>query len=137
MVSDETSEEQKISKINAAGLINLTLKNLWEDFYGHLRAIKYSQANGDLDCLWVEFGGDLGEDDDSVNKYEEIDKKVAENFNKIPKLKAFENYKDEDLEILGKQYKLLLKKALFLRRLQNKQGKGTAYRDGSEDYMEV
>jgi hypothetical protein len=34
------------------------------------------------------------------------------------------------------QYQLLKKKSLFLGRLQNKQGKGTAYVQSLEDYMD-
>lgn len=132
-------DEIKKSKINSAGLINLTLKDLWESFYRHLRVLDYSKANADLDCLWVEFGGDEKEDTTDGKKvikdFEAIEKEVGENFSKIPLINGFKKYSPEDLKVLGKQYKLLIKKALFLKRLQNNQGKGTAYDDNSSDYM--
>lgn len=130
-------DEIKKSKINSAGLINLTLKDLWESFYRHLRALSYSKANSDLDCLWVEFGGDEKVNSDAIKDFNKVDKEIGENFSKIPIVKGFQKYSSNDLKILSKQYKLLIDKALFLKRLQNKQGKGTAYDDNSSDYMDT
>lgn len=127
--------EARLSKINAAGLINLTLKDLWESFYKNLRRRDYTQANADLDCLWVEFGGDVEEGKNEDAAYNKVEDEVVKNFSEIPTLVGFDTYTKDDLVTLSKQYKLLVKKALFLKRLQNKQGKGTAYNDDSDEFM--
>jgi len=127
---------ENISKINAAGLINLTLKDLWEDFYKHIRASDYNKASKDLDCLWVEFGGDEEENSQNFKIYYDIELKIAEQLSKIPVVNGFKKYGRNYSETLNKLYRLIIKKALFLRKLQNKQGKGTAYKDSSDDYMD-
>lgn len=133
---DEKTEERRISKINSAALINLTLKRLWDDFYRHLRNLSYSKANFDLDCLWVELGGDQKEKDKEVKAFTKVETEIVSNWAKVPSKSGFEKYTEEELNILAKQYRLLLKKALFLRRLQNEQGKGTAYEESIDEYMD-
>ena len=135
---EEDITEDKISKINAAGLINLTLKELWEDYYKHIRQNQYGKANSDLDCLWIEFGGDEKEGSENCIAFEKIDNEVSENYNLIPNLKSGFNIPPPTYaKYNAKQYKLLQKKALLLKRIQNKQGKGTAYADSASDYMDV
>lgn len=131
-----------ISKINSAGLVNLTLNNLWVDFFRDFRNGKYLSADNDLDCIWTILGGDLKdgntEDKKQNEAYNEIEKELSnlgilrDSFER----KGFGNIGDEQLKTLSKQKGTLLKKSLFLRKLQNKQGKGTAYDDGSNDYMD-
>jgi len=135
---NEDLEEARISKINSAALINLTLKNLWEDYYRHFRNLEFSKANADLDCLWVEFGGEEKEKSEVWEEFKKIDDEVANNYNILPKKKGgFDKHKESTSPNFAIQYKLLLKKALFLKNLQNAQGKGTAYKDSSDDYMDI
>lgn len=135
-MEDYDIDERKVSKINAAGLMNLTIKRLWDNFYEHFRAVKYNECNRDLDCLWVELGGDEEDNSEAAKNYASIDMEVAANYCKIPERKGFATVKNEHIPIMAKQYRLLMKKAIFLRRLQNKQGKGTAYLDDSDSYMD-
>jgi hypothetical protein len=138
MEFDEEKEEQKLSKINSAGLINLILKNLWDKFYDNLIKKKYDVANAALDCLWVEIAGDLEEESEETKKFKSIDEEVSNNYSKIPKhYNSFRKLNNSESVLLSKQYRLLNKKAIFIKRMQNKQGKGTAYHDSSEDYMDV
>ena len=133
-MNDEYNDEyeNKTSKINSAFLINKRLDELWRDAHKHSRQGKYSQWNADLDCLWSELGREY-----------EINIKQQEEFNIInKKLGIVKNWttsygfkkisEKEKLE-MARQYQILIDKELFLGRLQNLQGKGTAYSDGSED----
>ena len=70
------SGETLTSKYNSAALINLTIAELWKDSYKHSRAGEFSKWNADLNCIWVELGGDLKEE----NKE---DMKVSERFDEL------------------------------------------------------
>lgn len=136
----EEVNDQKQSKINSGLLITLRLDALWKDCNRHARTGQYAKWNADLDRVWCELVGDIDEktDKESLDKYENINFLIAKDgvlmngslysgFNKITK---------EQLLITTKQYKSLMIKEAFLRRLQNKQGKGTAYDRGEDDYMD-
>lgn len=130
----QQSEESKISKINAAGLINVTLENLWKDCYNAMASGDYYKWNIKLDAIWLILGGDENEDSPSDKIINELDLKIYSlGVLKSPKMKGFIESKNENS---NHHYVLLKKKSLFLRRLQNKQGKGTAYDDGDDDDFE-
>jgi len=130
---NENVESQLSSKINAAGLINLTLERLWVDSYNAMSNGNYVLCNVKLDCIWAILGGDEGEDSDIVKQFNALDLRIHENGGWNSSSRGFTLDKKEDVPL---QYLLLRNKAIFLRRLQNKQGKGTAYDDGSADYMD-
>lgn len=123
------------SKINSAGLVNSTLSNLWQDFFRHYRHGQYLSANSDLDCVWTILGGEKGiEGSDTEKAYFNVESEIKNSgeLRDSLRIKGFGKVDPADLQILVKQKALLLKKALFLRRLQNDQGKGTAYLDETE-----
>jgi len=131
----------KTSKINAAALINLILADLWRNCYRHAANGAYSKWNAELNNIWTELSGDVDEETDEGKKsqlvFDTIDMDLAKAGSLIKKsATGFQEVSNEDKISSAKQYRILLKKAIFLKRLQNKQGKGTAYRDGSEDYMD-
>jgi len=127
----------KVSKINAAALINLIIADLWKDSYRHSRNAELSKWNADLNCLWVELAGDVDENSDAEKEYFAIDKELAITGSlSKPKTTGFKQPSKEEAQNFAKQYKLLMKKATYLKRLQNKQGKGTAYYDDTDDYMD-
>ena len=142
---DITESDDKISKINSAGLINLRLHILWLKTHSFADKGMYSSWNTTLDRLWCEMAGDVfptekgnSKDDLTLKEFENINEKVEE-VSPLGNWKVKEGFEDLEkpkLEIQKKQYKALMNKEIFLRRLQNKQGKGTAYRDSSEDYMD-
>ena len=133
----EDTSFSKVSKINAAALINLIIADLWKDSYRHSRNAELSKWNADLNCLWVELAGDVEEDSDEEKAYLKLDGELASTGSlQKPKATGFKTASIEEAKTFTKQYKLLMKKALFLKRLQNKQGKGTAYYDDSDDYMD-
>ena len=131
---DADSEIEKLSKINAAGLMNLTMKDLWDKFYRAFGSLQYHKANIILDCIWIELGGDVIDNSPVQVDFDKIELSVAENFSKFTKKVGFEQNNLGEEKIFAKHYRLLIKKAVFLRRLQNKQGKGTAYVNEEDDW---
>ena len=133
----ETNSEAdfgKLSKINSAGLVNSTLSNLWTDFFRHIRDSRFADANNDLDCIWTILGGERGiEGEDDEEDYQGIQTKIK-NLEIPPIMKDEPTLKDIARYALCR--KILMEKSLLLRRLQNKQGKGTAYHDGDEEDAE-
>jgi hypothetical protein len=127
---DNTPEGQQ-SRINAAGLINSTLENLWTDCYNAMARGNYMLWNTKLDAIWAILGGDVIEDGKEEQEVNKIDLKIYEQGNLNSKVgSGFEKKNNPNSAML---YQLLKKKSLYLRRLQNKQGKGTAYKSEDED----
>ena len=138
------TEEAVTSKINSGMLINLRLNDLWKDAHRHARAGKYSAWNDDLDRVWCELGGDEKEideddkdyEDSSDDKYNKLTLAYADACKGVKKLVGFQTHTSDSKVSFAAQKKALIKKEIFLRRLQNQQGKGTAYHDSAEDYMD-
>lgn len=133
------SEENvsKISKINSAALINLRIHNLMNDAARHARNGEYMKWNSDLDQIWIELAGDIKEGDEEDEKYQSLQKELASTGSlSAKKPNGFSKPNKEDLKIKTKQYKILMDKAVFLNRLRNRQGKGTAYEDPMQDYLD-
>lgn len=130
----------ELSKVNSAGLINSTIINLRQDFYRHFRAGRYLSANSDLDCIWTILGGEVGVDENSreEKEFNEIEKLLSESgelqdgFSSI----GFKVATTEQINKFKKQKPLLLRKARFLQKLQNSQGKGSAYRNKDDDDLD-
>lgn len=119
MTSEEFTEMEspKISKYNSAISQLMRLDYLWQDCHRHSREGKYLKWNADLDRVWCELAQDIKEKDKEEKDFNDLNKEVA-------------NAKDNN-----SMYKILMKKEVFLRRLQNKQGKGTAYEESFDEYM--
>jgi hypothetical protein len=129
-IDEEVSAQ---SKLNAAGLINSTLENLWSDCYSSMANGNLVKWNRKLDAIWNILGGDCKEGDKDDEKMEEINLKIYKTGTLNHKKTGFEGIRPEEATKMALQYLLLNKKSLFLRRLQNKQGKGTAYISEDED----
>lgn len=113
----KTKEEQKTSKYNSAVAQLYRLDNLWQSAQYHSRNGYLLKWNYDLDAIWRELAGDTITDDD--NTFAKMDFFIAK-------------YKtSRDL-----LYQLIVKKEIFLRKIQNKQGKGTAYVNPDDDLLE-
>ena len=133
----ETASSEKTSKFHGAFDQLRRVDALWAITHRDVRAGNYLNWNVCLDRLWMEFLGDLDENSEDEKKFNEINKKIIDiypifsstnaNFNKKP-----EGFSDK----LSKQYLLLCEKEIFIRRVQNKLGKGTAWRDEYEDDFE-
>jgi len=132
--SMEVPEEIRKSKYNSAIAQLYRLDALWQDAHRHARQINYSAWNEDLDRIWEELSADAGVENKKVK--DKINKELSLIFiySNLMRLKT----KKPQLysKILLTQKKVLMKKEEFLRVLQNQQGKGTAYEESIEDYMD-
>lgn len=129
--NETNNEESKMSKFNSAGLISATLEKLWVDCYNAMSSGNYILWNTKLDSIWAILGGDEPENGDSDKTMQEISLKIYNTGSLNSKIGIGFNKKENPNSSM--QYQLLLRKSLFLRRLQNKQGKGTFYVSDDED----
>ena len=125
------ANEDKVSRINSAGLINSILENLWRESYTAMANGDYLKWNSKLDSIWTILGGDCEENKDEDKSIVKINLSIYEAG--TLKSKAGGGFNDNINPNNALQYQLLLRKSLFLRRLQNKQGKGTAYQNDDDD----
>lgn len=139
MADYDLPDSGKVSKINSAMLVNLTLNNLWVEYYQYFMQGRFLDANSNLDCIWTILGGESNiQGKDIEVKYNEIEKELSESggLQNSISIKGFNGISKGQITKLINQKNILLKKALFLRRLQNNQGKGTAYEDADEEEAE-
>jgi len=143
-------EERKISKHSGSVSIVIRLNSLWIDTHSHSRAGKFLKWNADLDRIWCELSRDLKEDEynDKTDKegniikgfkslFEEFDDKLKETGKfKDNADESFDEVSKSDIESRDKQYKILMDKELFLRRLENHLGKGTQWEDEGDWEMD-
>ena len=129
-------EENKISKINAAGLINITIENLWKDAYSAMAANNFALWNVKLDAIWCILGGDVKSGEAEDKAFNKMELEIYETGSLQYKKEGFESHDNEDKNKMATHYLLLRKKTIFLSRLQNSQGKGTAYSSGDDNDWE-
>lgn len=114
---DEDINEPKKSKYNSAVAQIFRLDNLWQQANYYSPKGMLVKWNWTLDVIWRELAGDCDPKDEE--DYKKLNDEVNKKFNKKSEF-----------------YAVLNKKEIFLRRLQNKQGKGSAYYDPEEDWLE-
>jgi len=128
-------DEEKLSRLNAAGIINITLENLWRDCYSAMARGDLVLWNRKLDAIWVLLGGDVKKGETEDKNLKKLDESLYKIGSLNHKKAGFEKLKDDENVSIAHQYLLLKEKSLFLRRLQNTQGKGTAYQ--SDDNYDI
>jgi len=144
--SMDSSEEEatKLSKINSASLINLRIHNLWLNVNRFASSGKYFQWNTELDRIYCELSGDIQEgskkkkDEDKKSipdEFKDLNEKVSEKLKELKPLKGFDKHSEDQKTNMKKTYEVILNKEIFLRKLMNKQGKGTAYEDSWDEYI--
>ena len=116
-MGSDYEEDSKISKYNSAVAQLYRLDHLWQSAHHHSRSGQLMKWNWDLDAIWRELAGDAKEDD--LTSYYQISAYINPNINNRLKLYSIFEYKE-----------------IFLRRLLNKQGKGTAYVNPDDDLLE-
>lgn len=124
--------DNKQSRINAAGLINATLEKLWGEAYYAMSKDDFLTWNRKLDAIWMILGGDEKKDSDAEKSYKEIETLLIKQGKLGSMMVGFKQVGTDQVN-RNMQYLVLKEKSIFLRRLQNKQGKGTAYHDDDED----
>jgi hypothetical protein len=132
----EGMDEEKVSKYNAAFLINQSLEFLWRGVFTSIDNNDLWKWNRKLDAIWIILARDIEEGSEQEKKYNDIELEIGKTGSLVYKKVGFSILSSEDLKKMSLQYQLLKKKSLFLGRLQNKQGKGTAYVQSLEDYMD-
>lgn len=118
-----------VSKYNSGIAQIYRMDNLWKDTHTHSRNGEMDKWNWDLDRLWLELAADLKEVDSRVNKFAEFNNSIAELKEKLS------NKKIEVSKYFSEIYQKQMEKELFLRRLQNDLGKGTAI-DREEEFLD-
>lgn len=143
-------EERRTSKHNSSVSIIIRLDFLWKDANKHAREGKFSDWNNDLDTIWRELARDLKDDEYKDKRFEKDGKKFRklgyksrfdafdEELKKSGRIEdtarqGFNKITTEQIEIRAKQYEILNRKDLFLRRLENHLGKGTKFENEDED----
>lgn len=136
MEEEVNSPESLKSKFNSAYFINLRTHGLWSDANEDKRKGAYSKWNGDLDAVWCELCGDVVPESKEDKEFKDINLKLGDvgpiiNWTSST---GFAKPNIKQMLLKTKQYNILLQKERFLRQLQNRQGKGTAYDDDSDDF---
>lgn len=130
----ELEQEVKLSKYNNAIDQIYRLGIIWRNAYKHSSSGDFVLWNLDLDGVWRELAGDLKSDSDAETTINQINSKILEVYplksNNAP---GFNKLPEDYMRKISKQYLLLSEKEIFLRRLQNQLGKGTAWDETDED----
>lgn len=126
----------RVAKINTSGLQNFRRDTLWKDANIHSRNGQYNQWNEDLDAIWRELVGSVKPSSTVEKEFFEINSRYAKTISPIRKSNGFNSIKPEDFKKLIIQRAILMQKETFLRRLEDNQGKGTAYDDSEDEETE-
>lgn len=111
------------SKINSAGFELERINVLWTKCHAYREQGNLAKYNHELDSVWTEIGSGLHPENKKDRQY------IKEMFDLNLKIIKYRNNRN-----MLNQY--LMKKHIFLKRLQDLQGKGTAYQDEDEDAIE-
>ena len=141
-MEDLTEEITKLSKINSASLINMRINNIWMNVNKYASSGMFLKWNSELDRIWCELVGDVsstkkkkkGEDKQKSDEeiFDEFNEEISKEFSNLKNKKGFDGYSKDDKSTRLKIYQNIQKKEVFLRRLMNKQGKGTAYQEEAD-----
>ena len=129
-------DEPSISKHSSGISIIIRIDGLWKEANIFSCAGKYAGWNTKLDVIWRELARDLSDKDYPAKKkaFDEFDAKLVEAGEfKDTGSDSFAQASKGDNDKRSKQYRILNDKELFLKRLENKLGKGTTFSDGDED----
>ena len=126
-MEEETGFEQKKAIFNSTLAILIRVDTQWKEAHRHCKTGAYEKWNIDLDRIFVEFYADC--DEEQIKNFEEFNKKIA----------AIGFSRDKEFQKLlnkHKLYPLLMEKEFFLKKVEQKQGKGVEYQESIEDYMD-
>ncbi len=123
------------SKINSGLLQVMRLDFLWKEASKFATLGLYKKWNDILDRVWCELAGDVKKEGE-FKKFGELTIAYANTIKPMNKKVGFEDFSEEDLATMINQKQALINKEVFLRKLQNEQGKGTAYDDDEDEGFE-
>lgn len=106
--------EEPIKSVYNAAISQLyRLDQLWQDCHRYRNIGQLMKWNYTMDSIWTELGSDAMEE--YFKEFDSLMDLIIE-------------HKDNN----AKLYQVLMKKEIWLRKLQNKQGKGTAYEEDDD-----
>ena len=130
-------QEQKVSKYNSGIAKIYRMDGLWKNVNNHSVLGNFIKWNEFLDRVWCELSADITPTDfgDKEKKFKEFDDAISIIGSFDDGLSdGFKNISKDLLEKRSKHYKALINKEMFLRRLENELGKGTAWDEGEDDF---
>lgn len=140
MEEDVTIESKFSSGLN----IVRRLDQLWRICQKHKRDRLYSKWNEELDTIWLELARDLFEKEKIIQESDEFesmevifnkfDKELSKQLPFMDGSSGFNEPDETSLKKRNEQYKILMKKQLFLARLENYIGKGTTEKEREDDW---
>lgn len=137
--------DNKVSKYSSGVNIIMRLDELWKDTHRHARTGLFKLWNLDLDRIWLELSRDLKEvktkEHDSFDEIESLFNDFNTSIMKLGNISdeekpGFKKMEQSDIKKREQFYNLLMKKQLFLARLENKLGKGTTYADNEDEDLD-
>ena len=138
--------EKKVSKFSSGLNIITRLDLLWRNCQDFKRNGRYSDWNDELDTIWLELARDLSQEDfDDKEKdgkiikgyksqFEEFEKELQKELPFHDSNVGFQSISKDTIKKRNNQYKILMRKQLFLARLENELDKGTTYETEDDDF---
>jgi len=128
---DLNQEETDVSKINAAGLINLRVQESWGACRRYYNDGDYNSLRDELAALWPEFYADATSQ--QVREFNNLNKAIA-----LSLKERWNNRKNKKQWLyFNIKYKAAVYQTwLFLKTLEKAQGVGKAYIDADRDDWE-
>lgn len=133
-MEEEPQQAEKISLYNSGVAQIKRLDDLWVKTHSAVQKGELKNWNWLLDRVWVELVGDLAEGDEQTKAREEEFNAFRITLGNINM--QFATGKISPIAFQTQFYDELMAKETFLRRLQNKLGKGTKLVDADEDEIE-
>lgn len=134
MAKESETADIKLSSYNSGGNTILRLHNLWEVAHKDVRNGNYLDWNIILDRIWLEIAGDIKTDAPENIEMNLLNSEIVKLLPlSIGNINGFNKRKSQDMVKISKQYLLLRKKELLVKRTENKAGMGKAYVDEFED----
>lgn len=124
---ENSQENYKQAAFNSSISILLRVDRLWSQAHQHCSNGMYEKWATDLDRLFIEFYADAKEED--LVEVEKLNKEIL-------KIGFHRHTETGRLKNLPELYKTIFQKEMFLKKLEQKQGRGLGYEDDIEDYMD-
>lgn len=138
MSEEEVVADKKISDYNSADLLNMALHNEWDKARTAMQSGNYHRWKAILDSIWGELGGDTEKNDSDEKEWIKLNSEYSKlGIFHTDEVKGFTNkISSQRLTAISLHYNKLLEIHIWLKRLQNRKGKGTKYRDDADDYFD-
>jgi len=136
-MQDVELDEEKTSKYNSAIDQLRRIGEIWRIVRSRVVSGDYFAWNQELDRVWVELSQDVQPNGKEEKDILDYNKKIVElQPLATPNSHGFNKISEKDRKKYSEQYLILISKEIYIRRLQNRLGKGTAYLDDDEDLIE-